>query len=101
MNILLKNIEEVANAINILIERSQNGNVYVKTKRIRDINGVKSSDRSKINFVWRSLKILEGEGILGANGSITPSSYVVNIAGKIDIDRLISKLKPRLEHKHI
>ena len=90
MDFFLKNLEETLEAINKLIENK----VYlVNTKRIRRCNHIKSSNRSKINFIWRSLNCLEKEGLLEINGSINPKSYVIKSRDTIDIDGLISRIK--------
>jgi len=96
MDFFLKNLEETLNAINKLIDK----NVYlVNTKRIRRCNNIKSSNRSKINFIWRSLKYLEEEGsILERNGIINPTTYKIKKKEKINIPAFILKLK-RIEHE--
>ena len=93
MDFFLKNLEETLNAINKLIEK----NVYlVNTKRIRRCNNVKSSNRSKINFIWRSLKYLEEEGsILERNGVINPTTYKIKKKEKINIPAFISQIEEK------
>ncbi|MFX1500567.1 MAG: hypothetical protein ACFFDH_06325, partial [Promethearchaeota archaeon] len=61
MDFFLNNLKETLEAINKLIDNNIN---IVNTKRIRRCNHIKSSNRSKINFIWRALKYLEEEGIL-------------------------------------
>ena len=91
MDFFLKNLEETLNAINKLIDK----NVYlVNTKRIRRCNNIKSNNRSKINFIWRSLKYLEEEGsILERNGVINPTTYKIKKKEKINIPAFISKVE--------
>ena len=91
MDFLLKNLEETLDAINKCINR----NVYiVNTKRIRRCNNIKSKNRSKINFIWRSLKFLEEEGtILEKNGISHPITYIIKKKEEIDIPVFISKIK--------
>lgn len=93
MDFFLKNLEETLNAINKLIEK----NVYlVNTKRIRRCNNIKSSNRSKINFIWRSLKYLEEEGsILERNGVINPTTYKIKKKEKINIPAFISQVEEK------
>ena len=93
MDFFLKNLEETLNAINKLIEK----NVYlVNTKRIRRCNNIKSSNRSKINFIWRSLKYLEEEGsILERNGVINPTTYKIKKKEKINIPAFISQIEEK------
>ena len=86
MDFFLKNLRDTFEAINKLIDNK----VYrVDTKRIRRCNNVKSSNRSKINFIWRSLDCLEKEGILEINGSFHPKTYNITQNQKLDVDKII------------
>ena len=93
MDFFLKNLEETLDAINKLIDNS----VYVvNTKRIRRCNKIKSSNRSKINFIWRSLKCLEKEGILQKNGSQHyPMNYKISTLEKINIPQFIKEINDK------
>ncbi len=92
MDFFLKNLKETLEAINKLIDN----NVYiVNTKRIRRCNNIKSSNRSKINFIWRSLSFLKEEGILDLNGITNPKTYKINTDTKINVDEYISQLSER------
>ncbi len=86
-----KNLEETLDAINKCI----NNKVYiVNTKRVRRCNNVKSKNRSKINFIWRTLKYLEEEGtILEKNGTLNPVNYRIKKSEEIDIKKFISQLQ--------
>ncbi|MFW9899425.1 MAG: hypothetical protein ACFFDO_09235 [Candidatus Thorarchaeota archaeon] len=87
MDFFLKNLRETLDAINKLIDN----NIYiVNCKRIRRCSNIKSSDRSKINFIWRSLNYLQEEGILEANGAVKPKNYKIRNSEKINIEELIS-----------
>ncbi|MFX1384156.1 MAG: hypothetical protein ACFFBP_17100 [Promethearchaeota archaeon] len=90
MDFFLKNLEETLNAINKCI----NNKVFlVNTKRIRRCNHIKSNNRSKINFIWRTLKFLEEEGtILEKNGITNPMNYKIKKTEEIDIKNFISKI---------
>ncbi|MFW9938967.1 MAG: hypothetical protein ACFFD5_15075 [Candidatus Thorarchaeota archaeon] len=90
MDFFLKNLRETLQAINKLID---NHVVVVNTKRIRRCNNIKSSNRSKINFIWRSLDYLEKEGILEINGTYSPKTYKIKSNEKIDIDRILSEIQ--------
>lgn len=90
MDFFLKNLKETLEAINKLIENNIN---VVNTKRVRRCNNIKSSNRSKINFIWRSLSFLEDEGILELNGISNPKTYKINTDKKIDIEKFIEKVK--------
>jgi len=92
MDFFLKNLKETLGAINKLIDN----NVHVvNTKRIRKCNKIKSSDRSKINFIWRSLSFLEQEGILEKNGVNKPKTYNIRNLDPIDIESFISLIKKK------
>jgi len=89
MDFFAKNLKDTLEAINKLIENNVN---IVNTKRIRRCNNVKSSNRSKINFIWRSLKFLEEEGILTMNGITNPKTYKITTNQKINIKEFFSQL---------
>ncbi|MFX1492713.1 MAG: hypothetical protein ACFFBZ_00365 [Promethearchaeota archaeon] len=86
----MKNLRETLNAINKLID---NNVTVVNTKRIRRCNNIKSSNRSKINFIWRSLDYLEKEGILETNGSFSPKTYKIKLNQKINVDKLMDQIE--------
>jgi hypothetical protein len=90
MDFFLKNLSETLKAINKMIEDNIN---LVSTKRVRRCNNISSNNRSKINFIWRSLAYLEDQGILKANGSSSPKSYNIIPAEKINIKEFIAKVK--------
>jgi hypothetical protein len=90
MDFFLKNLRETLEAINKLIDNNIN---IVNTKRVRRCNDIKSSNRSKINFIWRSLKFLQEEGVLELNGSSNPRTYKIKSESKIDIDKFISEVE--------
>ncbi|MFX0037916.1 MAG: hypothetical protein ACFFCY_04355 [Promethearchaeota archaeon] len=83
MDFFQKNLKETVEAINKLID---NNVTIVNAKRIRRCNNIKSSNRSKINFIWRALKYLEDQGILRLNGITNPKTYKIIPNEKIDID---------------
>ena len=89
MDFFLNSVKDTLDAINKLIESNVN---VVNTKRVRRCLNIKSSDRSKINFIWRSLKFLEGEGILSKNGITNPKTYKINSDQKIGIDNFLSRI---------
>ncbi|MFW9900123.1 MAG: hypothetical protein ACFFDY_02405 [Candidatus Thorarchaeota archaeon] len=86
MDFFQKNLKETVEAINKLID---NNVTIVNTKRIRRCNNIKSSNRSKINFIWRALKYLEDFGILSLNGITNPKTYKIIPSEKIDIDEFL------------
>lgn len=89
MDFFLRNLKETLNAINKLIENNVN---IVNTKRIRRCYNIKSSNRSKINFIWRSLNYLEKQGILAVNGVTNPKTYKITANEKIDVKKFLSQI---------
>ncbi len=96
MDFFLKNLRETVEAINKLIDNNVN---IVNTKRIRRCNRIKSSDRSKINFIWRSLDCLAEEGILEMNGTYSPKTYKIKSHEKIDVDAIVTKIEQKKESR--
>ena len=90
MDFFSRNLRETLEAINKLIDNNVN---LVTTKSIRRCNRIKASNRSKINFIWRSLNYLEKEGILEMNGQYSPKTYKIKSNQKIDIDDIISQIE--------
>jgi len=92
MDFFQKNLKETVEAINKLIDKNV---TIVNTKRIRRCNNIKSSNRSKINFIWRALNYLENQGILTLNGITNPKTYKIISNEKIDIDDFLSQNSKR------
>ncbi|TFF98290.1 MAG: hypothetical protein EU547_02000 [Promethearchaeota archaeon] len=92
MDFFIKNLKETLDAINKLIEKNIN---ITSTKRVRRCNNIKSSNRSKINFIWRSLDLLEEKGILEIDGSTSPKKYHIIPNEAIDIDKFISEIQKK------
>ena len=90
MDFFSRNLRETMQAINKLIDNNIN---LVTTKSIRRCNNIKASNRSKINFIWRSLNYLEKEGILEMNCNYSPKSYKIKSIQKIDVERIISQIQ--------
>ena len=92
MDFFLKNLRETLEAINKLIDNNVN---IVNCKRVRRCQSIKSSNRSKINFIWRSLNFLEQEGILEINGIVKPKTYKIANKEKIDVEEFISQVNKK------
>ena len=92
MDFFLKNLKDTVEAINKLIE---NNISIVNTKRIRRCCNIQSSNRSKINFIWRALKYLEEEGILTSNGITNPKTYKIMANEQIDVDEFLNSIKKK------
>ncbi|MHA1670979.1 MAG: hypothetical protein ACTSV5_10465 [Promethearchaeota archaeon] len=92
MDFFLAHLRETLEAINKLIDN----NIYrVDTKRIRRCNHIRSSDRSKINFIWRSLEYLNVEGILEINGSYHPKTYNIKTNQKLNVDEIMFNIEKK------
>jgi len=83
MNFFKENLKETIEALNALIEDKDR---MITVKRVKDKNQIKSNNRSKINFYWRSLKFLVGKNILEENGAKKPKSYNILTKRKISIE---------------
>lgn len=92
MDFFLKNLRETVEAINKLIDNNVN---IVNTKRVRRCNNIKSSNRSKINFIWRSLDCLAKEGILEMNGTYSPKTYKIKSDEKLNVDEILTIIKQK------
>ena len=93
MDFFLKNVEETLKAINKLID---NKVFIVSTKRVRRCNNIRSSNRSKINFIWRALKFLAEESpILERNGHSQPTTYKIQSKDQIKIEEFLSQLEEK------
>ena len=90
MDFFLDNLKETLDAINKLID---NNITIVNTKRIRRCYNIKSSNRSKINFIWRALKYLEEQGILTLNGITNPKTYKIISNEKIDVEEVLTQIE--------
>jgi hypothetical protein len=90
MDFFMNNLKETLEAINKLIDNNVN---IVNTKKIRRCFNIKSSNRSKINFIWRSLKYLEEEGILTLNGITNPKTYKILTDQRINVDKFLAEVE--------
>ena len=93
----MKNLSETIEGVNRLIERKVN---LVNTKRIRRCFNIKASNRSKINFIWRALKILEEEGLLALNGITNPKTYKILTDQKIEVKEFLSQIEKNRKRKN-
>jgi len=75
----------VVEAINQLGEGT-----YINTSRIRRIHNIDSSDRPKINFIWRDLKLLEEQGYIKKMGKKSPKGYIIR--KPINLNNLIEEV---------
>jgi len=90
MDFFLKSLEEILEFINKEIGKSNN---IITVKRIRIEKNIKSSNRSKINFIWRSLDFLVKQDILERNSSTRPKKYIIKPRDKIEIKKFLSQVR--------
>jgi hypothetical protein len=84
----MKYLSETVEAINSYIEKDIN---IISVKSVRAFHNIKSSNRSKIGFIWRSLKYLEQQDILRVNGTTNPKKYKIVPIEKIDIKQVLKE----------
>lgn len=90
MNFFIKYLKETIEGINLLIEQNIS---FVNIKILRHILDVESSNRSKINFYWRNLQLLEKKKIIEIVPN-HPSNKLYKLPNsRIDIDDFIGKLE--------
>jgi len=90
MDFFIEHLKDVLEAVNREIEH----NIFmINTKRVRKIYHIKSSNRSKITFISRSLSYLEKTGILILINGKKPKNYMVNVKKKINIAQFICRVQ--------
>jgi len=95
MDFFEKHLKETLEAIKTF------SNGIITVKRIRIARNVKSSNRSKINFMWRALKNLVDIDFLEVNGSKSPKIYKLKDPEvPIDNEEIVSQvLRERKNNK--
>ncbi len=78
MNFLKINLAETVQAIKDLVKR----NVRITVEMIRLFHEIKSSNRSKINFIWRNLKYLATRNVIKCINRNSPKIYELTTRGK-------------------
>ena len=56
-------------------ESISKGNMIIDVKKVRRYHNIPQFDKSKINFIWRSLEFLEQQGLITRYLNKTPKSY--------------------------
>ena len=74
MNFREKYLNDTISTLNVLIEQER---TYVDTKTIRRMNQISSDDKTSIQFIWRSLKVLEQNGYIAVDGRLSPVRYEI------------------------
>ena len=92
MDFFIKYLEETLEAINNYIDKNIK---VVCTKSVRTYHDIKSSNRSKVNFIWRSLNYLESQGMLRVNGATNPKNYVIIPKEKIDTNQFLLQVNTK------
>jgi len=88
-NYFKKHLKSTIEGINELIEHKSQ---FVDTKTIQRINNIKSSERSKTNFIWRSLEILHSQGYLERNGQSSPRKYKIIPNKILNIEKTVNEI---------
>lgn len=89
MDFFIKYLSETVEAI----DKMDNGTITVK--KIRTLQNIKSSNHSRINFIWRSLAYLVEQGILEENGSQRPKSYKRKTMD-MDLEKIIISINQKI-----
>lgn len=79
--------------IKVLNELLEKGLEIISVKRIRDIKDVKTSDRSKINFYWRTLRMLCRKGFIKKSKFQFGNTYRYEIEKPIKLEDVLKKAK--------
>jgi len=90
MNYFNENLRETIETINKLIDRKIR---LIDVKKIRKLRNISSSDRSKINLIWRSLKILEKDGFIESYSRNSSKVYKILCIQKINVKEFFINLK--------
>ncbi|MEJ2251324.1 MAG: hypothetical protein P8Y97_16945 [Candidatus Lokiarchaeota archaeon] len=82
----------VLEAINKLIKQGYN---RIDTARVRQIHGIKASNRSKTNYLWRALEYvsLHYPDIITQIKNKKPKTYRIITPVKINIEILMKEIK--------
>ncbi len=90
MNYFNENLKETIKIINKLIDRRIR---LIDVKKIRKLRNISSSDRSKINLIWRSLKILEKDGFIESYSRNSSKVYKILCIQKINTEKFFINFK--------
>ena len=85
MDFFRENLRQTISAINSLMDKTNK----ITVKKIRDVFGVKSTNRSKTNFIWRGLRVLEEHGVLEIIGTRSPKIYGLKARNKINASQFL------------
>jgi hypothetical protein len=85
LNYVIKILRDVVCVINHFIDKKYD---TITVKRIRKFYGIKSSDRSKIQFIWRSLEKLKDKGYIDIERHSSKIEYILP-KSIIDIDKIL------------
>jgi hypothetical protein len=98
MDFFIKNLQETLKAIEIIIGKAQiNGGITVR--KIKKILGIKSSNKSKTNFIWRALNYLEEKELIILINTKPSKMFTVKNLQLFDVDEILSQaIKERIEN---
>ncbi|KKL58948.1 hypothetical protein LCGC14_2220250 [marine sediment metagenome] len=89
MNIFQSNLEKTVKAINYLVKKK----VRITVEKIRQFHDIKSSNRSKVNFIWRGLAYLNNQNVLKCISKNSPKIYELTPQGKEYIENFDLKIE--------
>lgn len=89
MNFFKRNLEDTIHAIKDLVKTNRR----ITVQNIRLFHEIKSSNRSKINFIWRSLEYLAEQKCLKCIDRNSPKIYELTPQGKEDIYKFDLKIR--------
>ena len=85
MDFFQENLRQTISAINSLMDKTNE----ITVKKIRNVLKVKSTNHSKINFIWRVLRVLEKHGVLEIIGTRSPKIYGLKVRNKINASQFL------------
>jgi len=92
MDFFIEHLKDVLHAVNKNIE---NHRLTINTRNIRRCYDIESSNRSKINFISRSLEYLEKKGILILINGKRPKNYMITVKKNINIEQFICQIRQK------
>ena len=78
LNFIEEYLKETVHAIKSLVKIKR----VITVKSIRRVNNIKSSNRSKIHFIWRALHSLVGDNHLKFVNGNSPKIYELTSSGE-------------------
>jgi hypothetical protein len=97
MDFFIENLYETTKAVEIIGNGQINGEITVR--KIKRIVGIKSSDKSKTNFIWRALNYLEEKELVILISTKPCKTYKVKNPAFFNVKKILSlAIKERKEN---